>query len=70
MICPTCKLREKAEGRARCWPCLETELDACKPDWEFKRPRVSPFVPFDWTARGQRAHDKRTVGYRVDRGKR
>lgn len=28
MLCPTCKLREKAEGRARCFECMEAAVRA------------------------------------------
>ena len=67
MICPTCKRDDVAEGRKLCWGCLESALDACKPNWEFGRSRVGPYVPYDWTANGQAKHDRKRGVYRVDR---
>ena len=66
MICPTCKREPVADGRARCWFCLETELDAVKVNCE-GRAKVTPYVPYDWTAKGQATH-KRVIRkvYRVD----
>ena len=73
MTCPTCKAAPCADGRARCWACLETELDVVKVNCE-GRAKVTPYVPFDWTARGQNGHDRNQASrrkvspvYRVDR---
>lgn len=71
-LCPSCRREPCADGRKLCWPCLETTLDAVKVNCE-GRAKVTPYVPYDWTAKGQNGHDRnqtarRTVRkvYRVD----
>ena len=72
MNCPRCNLREKADGRLYCWPCVEDSLDAVKVNCE-GRAKATPYVPYNWTAKGQNRHDRnqatrRKVSpeYRVD----
>ncbi len=76
-LCPSCRREPCAIDRKRCFVCLETELDAVKVNCE-GRAKVTPYVPYDWTSKGQNGHDRnqairRKVSpvYRVDsrRGK-
>ena len=68
-LCPSCRREPCAIDRKRCFVCLETELDAVKVNCE-GRAKVTPYVPYDWTARGQAKQDKKRPVYRVNGGKR
>ena len=69
-LCPSCRREPCADGRKRCWPCLESELDVVKVNCE-GRAKVTPYVNYDWTNAGQAKYERpvRKVKkvYRVDR---